>query len=600
MTDHFVSVKFTNYKAFKKFTVGISAFNILVGPNNAGKSTVVGAFRLLSEGLKKARRYNPTYIDTIVHRGFGYRIDLADVPISTENVFTDYDDSQVATIEFELSSGAKLRIVFPESDSCFLIPDAVTAIRNRTDFLRAYDVKLSFVPVLGPVDHNEQLYLSEAARRALQTYGASRNFRNIWHHFAENFSDFQTLIAQTWGGMNIRPPEMHMVDGVPRLHMFCDESRVPREIFWAGFGFQVWCQMLTFIVKSEPNSMLVIDEPDIYLHSDLQRQLVHILKSRQGDVLIATHSTEIIAQADPGDLVILDRATKHARRPTSSASLRSVFSSLGSSLSPLLTQVGKTRRVLFVEGDDFGVIAGFARRLGANTIANQASFAVVKAGGFRPARIKDFSDGMEAMLGTGILRGVVFDRDYRIGGALEFLQRDLEKSAHLVRIHEMKEIENFLLVPNALERALKSRLEDRRKRGGKLAHYEEDLQIILDSVCEGFKSNVFSQCIARHQDEMRAVERSLDQATVNRQALEYLEMKWSTLDGRLSLVPGKDALATLNAKLQEKYSVSLTSSIIISSMHQSEIPEGMRSLIGSISDFAAMQPTESSEKQAAE
>ena len=39
------------------------------------------------------------------------------------------------------------------------------------------NVDVAFVPVLGPVDHNEKLFEKEAARLALLSHGASRNFR---------------------------------------------------------------------------------------------------------------------------------------------------------------------------------------------------------------------------------------------------------------------------------------------------------------------------------------------------------------------------------------------------------------------------------------
>ena len=45
--------------------------------------------------------------------------------------------------------------------------------------------------------------------------------------------------------MDVKKPEVSTSYGKPRLHMFCPEERIDREIFWAGFGFQVWCQMLT-------------------------------------------------------------------------------------------------------------------------------------------------------------------------------------------------------------------------------------------------------------------------------------------------------------------------------------------------------------------
>lgn len=53
------SISYKNYKAFKKFSVSLHEFNILVGPNNAGKSTVIGSLKILAEGLRKARTKKP-------------------------------------------------------------------------------------------------------------------------------------------------------------------------------------------------------------------------------------------------------------------------------------------------------------------------------------------------------------------------------------------------------------------------------------------------------------------------------------------------------------------------------------------------------------
>ena len=309
---------------------------------------------------------------------YGYRVPLNDVPVATEAVFTNYDDSEPATIEFTLASKDKLRLIFPQNNLCYLVCDPRgKPVTTPSQFKRVYDAKIGFVPVLGPVEHNEPLYQKEAARLALLTHRASRNFRNIWYHYPDEFETFRTLVNSTWPDMDVEQPQIDHSHERPVLHMFCPEARHLREIFWAGFGFQVWCQMLTYIVRARDTSLLVIDEPDIYLHSDLQRQLVEILKIRTPDVLLATHSTEIISEVEPADLLVVDKKRRAAKRIHSQAALPPIFDVLGSRLNPTLTQLAKSRRVLFVEGKDFKLLSIFSRKIGKRALANQSDFAVI-------------------------------------------------------------------------------------------------------------------------------------------------------------------------------------------------------------------------------
>ena len=86
---HITSIKYSNYKSFKLFSISLNEFNILVGPNNAGKSTVIGSLKILSEGIRKAKSRKPILIDDPnKNQIYGYEIDLNQVPIATENVFS--------------------------------------------------------------------------------------------------------------------------------------------------------------------------------------------------------------------------------------------------------------------------------------------------------------------------------------------------------------------------------------------------------------------------------------------------------------------------------------------------------------------------------
>ena len=412
--QQFVRIDFSNFKAFDTFSVHLRHFNILVGPNNSGKSTILAAFRVLAAAMRKATSKKPEVIRGPQGHTHGYRVDLNSISVAEENIFYNYDDSEPATVRFTLSNKNELLLYFPEQGSCYLIPDAHgRPILTPTSFRAQFNCPIGFVPILGPVEHNEKLFGKEAARLALFNYTASRNFRNIWYHYPERFNEFRTALVQTWSGMDIEPPIVDRVEDTALLHMFCPEERIPREIFWAGFGFQVWCQMLTHLIQSSDRALFLIDEPDIYLHSDLQRQLLGLLRNLGPDILIATHSTEIITEAETDDIVLVNKRRKTARRIRDPSELGEVFVALGSNLNPILTQLAKTRRAVFVEGDDFQILTRFARKLDFVNVANRSDFAVVPVKGFNPERIRNLKHGMEITLGGQIKAAAVMDKDYR-------------------------------------------------------------------------------------------------------------------------------------------------------------------------------------------
>jgi len=189
--------------------------------------------------MRKATSRKPEIIRGPHGRGPGYAIDLRAISIAEENIFYNYDDSEIATVKFTLSNGNELLLYFPEQGSCYLIPDAQgKPVGTPSAFKAQFDCPIGFVPILGPVEHNERLYGEEAARLALFNYTASRNFRNIWYHYPEKFEEFRNVLAETWPGMDIEPPTVDRIDDKLMLHMFCPEERIPREIFGLASDFR--------------------------------------------------------------------------------------------------------------------------------------------------------------------------------------------------------------------------------------------------------------------------------------------------------------------------------------------------------------------------
>jgi len=591
---YFRRVEFYHFKAFSKFRIDLKEFNILVGPNNAGKSTIITAFRILSGAIRKANAKRTELVMGPNGAVRGHKVDLASISIAEENIYFNYDDSEPAYIKFELSNENSLILFFPENGSCNLIMETATgkAIETPTVFRSNFDCQIGFVPILGPVEHREPLYDKEAARLALFNYRAARNFRNIWYHYPERFGEFREILRQTWPGMDVEPPEVERVDGRTYLFMYCPERRVPREILWAGFGFQVWCQMLTHLIQSSEASIFLIDEPDIYLHSELQRQLLELLRNLGPDILVATHSTEIVTEANFDEIVIVDKEKRRSRRIQNPSNVENVFILLGSNINPILTQLAKTRRALFVEGKDFQIIGRFARKLKRNRIGNRSDFSVIPIEGFNPEKMKNLKAGMEATLGSAIVAAIILDRDYRSSEECEKIVKECQGAVDYARIHSRKEIENFLLVPAAIDRAAAKRISGRPDRRGARALQMPWAITCLEEFAQGKKAYVFSQFLSEARSFGRASSPGKHETEISEVLLKVLEADWENPETRWSLIPGKEALSFINENLQKQFGVSVTPAAIVDAMMTSEIPSEMTDLIRMLEEFSAHRDLE--------
>ena len=119
MSIRITSINFTSFKALSKFSVSMKHVNILVGPNNCGKSTILSAFRALKVAMQYARRKNAAIVNVDKHI-YGWQIPEASIPMSLENVHTDYIDEETK-VDFRFSNGNHLILFFPRDGECYLL-----------------------------------------------------------------------------------------------------------------------------------------------------------------------------------------------------------------------------------------------------------------------------------------------------------------------------------------------------------------------------------------------------------------------------------------------------------------------------------------------
>jgi predicted ATP-dependent endonuclease of OLD family len=359
--------------------------------------------------------------------------------------------------------------------------------------------------------------------------------------------------------------------------MFFKENGITREIFWAGHGFQVWLQLMTFLVKLGRKETLVLDEPDIYLHSDMQKKLVNICKERSNQVILATHAVDIIEESDPDDIVSIDKNSNRSRRLSSIDEVQTCITQLGSFQNLKLVHFIRGKTCLFVEGKEFRYLKMFAKKLNFESFAREDGFSVIELGGFSNwSWVTQIPWIFLNTIDEKVKCYVVLDRDFHTDQEIDEIVNNLEQKDVKVHVWARKEIENYAINYDALYRMF---TDEFCKRHG-------DVEIPLSSIefkekilsfFEDFKGYVLSQTIT-NRVETRP-DHSVDPSTITSQVLEEFENDWQGIEFRRKVVPGKDFFAKLNVWLTEEYHLTMSVSHVINSIRSEEIEPEVREVI---------------------
>lgn len=573
-----------NFKCLRNYTVSLCGVNILVGPNNAGKSTVLSALRLLEVALKRAKSKNAERIrlpDGTL--GYGHCIPTNYLSVSLENVATDYnlDDSR---IEFRLSNHNKLILYFPSDGGCNLFWEVSgSPVTTASRFRSAFPITVQVVPVLGPLEHNESCVNESTVKESLNTHRASRHFRNYWHYFPEGWGDFAGMVAKTWPGMSIKKPEIDVSN--KQLNMFVAEDRIDREVYWAGFGFQVWCQLLTHISRASGSTLLAIDEPEIYLHPDIQRQLLTILRRLSCDVLLATHSVEIIGEADPSELLLVQKGKQSAQRLRDVEGMQLAITAIGSAQNVMLTHLARTKKIVFVEGgNDFKTIRRFAKVLGFDELSAGNDLTSLESGGFSSwDKVKSFAWGVKRTIDANLKIFAIYDRDYCCDEEIFAIEDGLKRELTDAWVLKRKEMENYLLNIDVLQRVFEKQLNAKSKRTGIVVNPPKTIRQYLDKITEDVRLDAQSQYVVKNLEFHKGS--STDNSTLSKQAIQQFEQKWGDIKMRMYIVPGKTVLRSLREEVQKDCGINLTDIQIIDEHREDEVPNDMRTLILRLDSF---------------
>lgn len=405
------SITLKNFKKFESKTIEFHrGLSLLVGGNNEGKSTILHAlavwefcktFLVINKG--KTALQNMEHID-----GVGLNIDEF-TPINIPNlkylwrnlkpgsgynlsIRCDWDaedgTSKFLTISLALAND---RLFVKTNDSNLKIDDKIPTVAYLPPFAGILDKEIWYYTaqrkkligqgLAGSVLRNTiiDMYITNQNKRknlkgdrskikssdlvelrAKDPYellnGTLREVFNC-ELFPEKFNpDFHQYVY-----VNVRKGEKD-VDGKFK-HILNYKAR---DIMTEGSGFLQWLSIYTYALN-EDIDVLLLDEPDAHLHCSLQMLLIsklqNFIKQNNKQILIATHSTEIIKNI-PYSLII-DVNKKSCKYLTQQTQIVSILAGLGSEYNPMLASVARTKNILFVENkSDATLLQIFAKTLG--------------------------------------------------------------------------------------------------------------------------------------------------------------------------------------------------------------------------------------------
>lgn len=228
-----------------------------------------------------------------------------------------------------------------------------------------------------------------------------------------------------------------------------------RDLMAEGSGFLQWLSVYA-LALSPSTSTLLLDEPDSHLHPSLQSQLIDALEDIVGStgkqVLLATHSIEILRVADHTKILAFKGSSaKYLDQDDKKVSL---FIGLGSEYAPKLDPLRKNKRMLIVENaSDARLLAIWAQQLGTEWPKRLVIWPWT--GG--PTERKQLFLQLKAEI-PDLVAISLRDRDDMAIGQVDpetltdRSQNNVDENLHL-KIWRRRHIENYLLWPPAIARA---------------------------------------------------------------------------------------------------------------------------------------------------
>ena len=553
-------IQFINYKCFENATIPLRDITIAVGKNNAGKSTMIEGLRLLSLAIKSGSKQNYKDLPSIFQQRNkkSKKLKLDSLKIDLRTVSHFYKEDIISKIIGYFNDKNKIEIYISDdvAYACYYDKSGRN-IKSANKFLVSSFSRVEILPQIGLIKEEERQLAGSTIVNGRDTYLSSRHFRNeILDEKTKDitvYEEFCQLAEQTWQGLKVKeliaPSRGFIGDSTPPIQLMIEADRFTSEIGYMGSGLQMWLQIIWFICKSAESETVILDEPDVYMHPDLQRSLVKIVKNRFKQVIIASHSVEILSEVNPENVLMIDKSKQTMKFSSDIISVQNTLENLGSSQNITLLRIANTKKCIFVENSsDLKILNKIYEKYYPENNDSLLTLPFVELKG---ASNLPQAFGLSKLLASetkgNIQVNCILDRDYFPQDWLDKKSSEAKDAGLNLKFWNKKEIENYLIMPKVLHSI--SNMKDENK-------FNECLNKKID---EYFKDKVADLLASKLKD----INRNWDISRLNSEARQIRDESWDTLEAKLAIIGGKEALKMIRDWFQKDFQISCSIDDII-------------------------------------
>lgn len=596
MTMMLEELRLSSFKGFREFSVPCSQFTCLVGLNSRGKTSVLQAISLLHDILRfaiytynqSADFTNPQWASN-PERAIN-RLNYAD----PDAIWLDKKTSEPCRISAMFSGGVEVRLEIKGrtryeldvlKDGTSIKPD-VPQNPASVDLMRQLiGIGPVFVPPIGPVSPLEQFKSHSEMQQQIEQgrEGDSWRSRLFWlcnDGQRERFRDVVELVNRYVPEPMVQEPQLTH-DNPPRIRIDFEEAGTRFDISSSGGGLRTLLNLAVVLNFAETNCFL-FDEPESHLHSTLQRAIARMLydwaneNSRQ--VFVATHSADFIAELPSSSLIWIDRQEDKAQRCTE---IGRVLADLGALSKADAIRACGANKILFLEGSPDKTILEALFRLGGsyNPISDpEVVLASLLDGKGNSTHLPMFCRLLHESLGLQVKIACIVDNDYELSSSAS---PDADNATMILSLG-CKEIENYLIEPKVVHKAIVNLAQKRKARTNDMTDLPEieDIERKLDEILQEkeITSLVRCQVLPKYRKTLAP---KLDDSHRERNGEDWFESQWQNRSWRIRNCPGKRVLGMLRVWAQRSWKVTLTTPALVSSL--SELPEDLRVILSRLS-----------------